>query len=304
MYYKKAFAFSITLWIIASLLFATVVILRFAKDEVGLSQGLNNKLQTQMIAESVLESLKFYVPTADYTMTSLKNTLLDGTKYPLPHEIILDGREYNITKEIIISLKDTSGMLNILYSSSKMVSHSLVSPNNEELLSLLADSLGDWIDEDDLKKINGAETNTYIRLGKNMMVRNSKSIQDIYELKLIKGFEQVAITKIKSNIYYGRSSSLNLMLIDNKYYLSALLGIDTKRISNLFELRTDTPKKYIKNIMRLENYNDDYMGFTLSKQFIIKIKVQRLEAKTCINAILSFKKLRDRPYLIISYSLY
>ena len=304
MYYKKAFAFSITLWIIASLLFATVVILRFAKDAVGLSRGLNSKLQTQMMAESVFESLKFYIPTADYTMTSLKNTFLDGTKYPLPHEIIVDGREYNITKEITVSLKDTSGMLNIMYSPSKMLSYSLVSPNNEELRSILTDSLDDWTDEDDLKKINGAEQNNYVSLGKKRVVRNLRSIQDIHELKLIKGFEQVALSKIKSNLYYGRSSSLNLMLIDNKDYLSTLLGIDTRRVSNLLELRKDTPKKYINNIMGLENYNDDYMGFILSKQFIVKIKVQKEKAETRLNAIISFKKSRDRPYLTISYSLY
>jgi len=304
MYYKKAFAFSITLWIIASLLFATVVVLRFAKDEVDLSRGLNSKLQTQMMAESVFESLKFYVPTADYTMNSLKNTLLDGTKYPLPNEIIVDGREYNVTKEITISLKDTSGMLNIMYASSKILSHSLVSTNNEKLIAILRDSLDDWRDIDDLKKINGAEQNSYVSLGKKTMVRNLRDIQDIHELKLIKGFDQIALSNIKNTLYYGRSSSLNLMLIDNSRNLATLLEVDTRTISNLFELRKDSPKKYIKNIMRLENYNDDYMGFALSKQFIVKIKVKREDAETRLNSMISFQQLGDRPYLTISYSLY
>ena len=46
------------------------------------------------------------------------------------------------------------------------------------------------------------------------------------------------------------------------------------------------------------------MGFSLSKQLIVKIKVQREDAETRLNAIISFKKLGDRPYLTISYSLY
>ena len=295
--YKKAFAFSITMWIIASLLFATVVIVRFAKDELGLSKGLNNKLQTMLIAESVLEVLKFYVPTADYTSTSLKNTLLIDSKYPLPSEIIIDGREYNITKELSISLRDTSSMFNIMYEPSVSLAYALTSKNSEDLVLILKDSLKDWTDTDNVTSVNGAEQSSY----KTVAVRDTKAIQDIHELKLIKGFDKIDIETIKENCYYGRGGSSNLMLIKNRRYLAHLLGTDESFMKSMLELRESEPLKFQKNLNTLAGYDDEYMGFWLSKQFLIRIKVKKERAQTYINAIISFKAVNNRPYITVSY---
>ena len=296
-FYRKAFAFSITMWIIASLLFATVVILRFAKDELGLSKGLNNKLQTQLMAGSVLESLKFYVPTADYTSTSLKNSLLVNTEYPLPSEIIVDGREYNITKELSISLRDTSSMFNIKSIPSKLVAYSLTSKNSEDLVSILKDSLDDWRDVDNVAGVNGAEQSSY----KKVLVRDTKAIQDIHELKIIKGFDKIDIERIKDNFYYGRGSPLNLMLIKNRRYLAHLLGTDESFMENMLELRQTEPLKFRKNLNNLPGFDDEYMGLWLSKQFLINIKAKKERAETRIKAIISFKQLGNRPYITVSY---
>lgn len=300
---KSAFAFSITLWIIASILLATVVILRFAKDEVKLSQGLKDKLQTQMMALSVLESVKFYVPTANYGFTSLSNTLLDDIAYPLPSEIIVDGREYNLSKNITLSLKDTSAMQHVMYGSSKLISQSLTTKSTDDLASILENSLADWRDDDDLVRSNGAEQNVYDSSNEKRLVRNNRAIQDIHELKLLKGFDKINFNTIKSNLYYGRRGSMNLMLINNQRYLATLLGVDENFMANLLELRASEPSLFIKGIGRVEGFNDDYMGFALSKQFIIKIVVQRGKARSILEALLSFKVLNERPYIIVSFRL-
>lgn len=302
-HYKKAFAFSITMWIVASLLLATVVLLRFAKDEVILSTGLNDKLQTQLVAQSVLESLKFYVPTADYTLVSLKNRLLEHSLYPLPSEIIVDGREYNISKEITIALTDTSGMLNVMYSSSKLMAQVLSTQKEEELSDVLNDSLKDWRDKDNVARVNGAEQNTYASMRKKVWVRNTSAIQDIHELSLIQGFEKVDFKKMNANLYYGRGASLNLMLISNKRYMAFLLGVDENFIEKLFELRQSEPLKFRKNLSLLPNYNDEYMGFSLSKQFKTVIKVRQGRARTVLTAMISFKPLSSRPYVTVSYKI-
>ena len=301
--HKKAFAFSITMWIIASLLFATVVILRFAKDEVKLSSGLNDKLSTQLMAESLLESLKFYVVTGDYTATSLKNNLLSKSIYSLPSEIIVDGREYNLSKQMSISLQDTSGILNIMHTPSSIVAQVLSSEEAYDLQGILKDSLDDWRDEDNVARVNGAEQNAYQALDKKNKVRNTKAIQDIHELKLIHGFDQVDFKHIESNFYYGRGTSTNLMLVKNADYLAFILGVDKNFIEKMFELRKSEPMKFRQNIMRLPNYNDDYFSFGLSRQFKVKIKVQKGNARSILKVMISFKKLNSRPYMILSYTL-
>lgn len=302
--HKKAFAFSITMWIIASLLFATVVILRFAKDEVGLSRGLNSKLETDLMATTLLESLKFYVPTADYTSTSLKNELLSDTKYPLPSEIIVDGREYNVTKEMTLSLKDTSGLLNVTYGSSSFMAKALTSPKEEALSSRLKNSLDDWRDEDNIPKINGAEQSSYRSLDKKVKVRNNHAIQDTHELKLIYGFDKIDFKRIESNLYYGKGSTMNLLLIENSGYLANLLGTDEAFIEDTLAVRESDPKSFMQIIGKLPSYNDDYMGFWLSKQFMVTIVARKGVARTIIKATITFKQIHDRPYMTLSYVSY
>ncbi|CAA6813803.1 MAG: Unknown protein [uncultured Sulfurovum sp.] len=301
--HKKAFAFSITMWIIASLLFATVVILRFAKDEVKLSSGLNDKLTTQLMAESLLESLKFYVVTGDYTSTSLKNNLLSKSIYSLPSEIIVDGREYNLSQQMSISLQDTSGMLHVMHTPSSIVAQVLSPEEGYDLQGILKDSLDDWRDEDNVARVNGAEQNAYQALDKKNKVRNTKAIQDIHELKLIHGFDQVDFKHIESNFYYGRGTSANLMLVKNADYLAFILGVDKNFIEKMFELRESEPMKFRKNIGALPNYNDDYFSFGLSKQFKVKIKVQEGNSQSILKVMISFKKLNSRPYMTLSYTL-
>lgn len=301
--HKKAFAFSITMWIIASILFATVVILRFAKDEVKLSQGLKDKLQTQMRVLSVLESLKFYVPTADYTFTSLKNSLLSDIEYPLPSEIIVDGREYNISKNISFSLRDTSSMLHVMYGSSEMIAKSLTTHSTNDLSSMLKDSLDDWRDEDNLVRSNGKEQNSYASSDKKIIVRNTRAIQDIHELKLINGFEKIDIRTIKSNLYYGRGSSINLMLISNQRYLASLLEVDENFMLKMLELRENEPLLFRKNISGLKAFNDDYMGFWLARQFLIEIVATEGSAKSILDVTMNFKVLNERPYITVSFML-
>lgn len=300
---KRAFAFSISMWIIASLLFATVVILRFSKDELMLSQGLNAKIQTQMMAQDILELLKFYIPTADYTSTTLKNRLLENLPYALPKEIIADGREYKLSSEITLSLKDTSGMVNVTYGSDKSIAELLTEQENEELKHILKSSLKDWRDEDNVAQNNGAEQSNYRSENSKVIVRDNKAIQDIHELSLIRGFNQVDFKTIEENLYYGRGTMLNLMLINNSRYLAWLFQIDDREAKNLLELRAEDIKRFQKAVSKYPTYDDNYMGFYLSKQFVVTIIVKKKRAKSILKSIIYFKSLNDRPYIIISYIL-
>ena len=215
----------------------------------------------------------------------------------LPSEIIVDGREYNITKELSISLRDTSSMFNIQSLPSQFVAYVLTSKNSEDLVPILKDSLDDWRDIDNVVRVNGAEQSSY----KRIVVRDSKAIQDIHELKLIQGFDKIDIKIIKDNFYYGRGVSSNLMLIKNRRYLAHLLGTDESFIENMLELCQSEPLKFIKNLNNLPGFDAEYMGFGLSKQFLVRIKAKRERAQTYINAIISFKQLDKKPYITVSY---
>jgi len=293
---KKAFAFSFSMWIIASLLFATVIILRFAKEEVKLSTALKDKTESNLIASNILEFLKFYVPTANSEYITLENSLLEGkTPYKFPSQLRVDGREYNLSKSISLSVKDTSGLENVMYSSASLISKLLSSDRTTQ--AILKDSLKDWRDEDNIARVNGAEQNSY----EKVVVRDNGAIQDVDELQTINGFNQLPLDRIKEYLYYGRGSGLNMLLIENKSYLALLLNISEEEAQNLLEIKKESIKRFRKALEQIEGYNDEYMGFYMSKQFLVNIVAVKGEAMSSISTIISFKQLSNRPYMTIEY---
>ena len=299
---KSAFALSITIWIVASIMLATAVLLRFSRDYVQLSSALNDKLKTKIVAEDVLENIKYYIFTADYEFDMLSNTLLSNGKYKLPEDIIVDGRKYNISNSISISLKDTSGMLNVTTSPSAQIAYLLTKNREDALQQVLANSLDDWRDSDNVRKANGAEQAYYksLRRERTVIVRNKQDIQDVNELMLIKGFKDVGIKKIKDNIFYGRANFINLTLMSQRY-LASVLGISDRYAKELITLKESSIDDFVKEVYKIENFNDDFMGFSMSKQFLITIVVTQKKAKSIIRTIIDFKGKYPRAYLVVSY---
>ena len=299
---SSAFALSITIWIVASIMLATAVLLRFSRDYVQLSSALNDKLETKIVAEDILENIKYYIFTADYEFDMLSNTLLSSGKYKLPEDIIVDGREYNISNNISISLKDTSGMLNILTSSSVQIAYILTKDREDNLQKVLKNSLDDWRDSDNIRKSNGAEQAYYKSLirEKAIIVRNKQDIQDVNELMLIKGFKDISIKKIKDNLFYGRANFINLTLMSQRH-LASVLNISDRYAKELIALKESNIKDFVKEIYKIENFNDDFMGFSISKQFLITIVVRQKRAKSIIRTIIDFKGMYPKAYLVVSY---
>jgi general secretion pathway protein K len=76
----------------------------------------------------------------------------------------------------------------------------------EENRRIFIDSLRDWIDEDDLVRLNGAEKEYYEKLG--YQPRN-RPLSTLDEITLVKGMENSIYNKIKPFLFLGKSEGLN-----------------------------------------------------------------------------------------------
>ena len=301
---KKAFALSIVLWIVAALLFGIATLAMLSKDTFSLTKGVNNKLKTRLIAEDVLELLKFYILTADYDSTSFMNNNLNNFSYKFPNKITTDYSWNKIGENTQIRIKDTSSMLNVFSTPPQLIASLATGDNERQFRYVLNDSLTDWIDKDNIVSLNGAESSTY-ELQKNVAykIRNSKAIQDVEELKLVQGFDLLSAEKwnlLKNKLFYGKGSVSNLMLID-KSLLKQLLKITENEAEVLMKIRNEDYIKFMKLILLNKAYNDEFMGFYLSKQLRIEIKVSVDEATTIIDSVIDFKRLKDKLYTVIDY---
>lgn len=303
---RDGFALAIVLWIVAALLAGVAYFTLFSKEELQTTQQLDNKLEANLQAQSTLASLKYYIMTADYDGRSVFNTL-DVKNFSLPHRIILDGREYNLSKNISISLQDTSALIDVFYPDPVLLAKMATDQNDRQLFYTLRDSIKDWRDEDNIVSLNGAEE-SYYRLKKNLLYgpRNSPAVQSVDEIRIIKGFADLSKQKwndVKKYLYYGYGATVNLALIDDRY-LSKLLGLNFLEARTLKTLRTKDLDKFIQEIQKLKTYNDEYMGFYLSFNIFLKIKVQVGDTVSKISTIIKFKNTVQNKAVVENYSAF
>ena len=303
---KKAFALSITLWIVAALLFAIATLATLSKDSFYLTKGLNDKLKTQLIAEDVLESLKFYVLTANFDSASFKTAIFDDFKYKFPHQIVADNRWYIIDENISLRVQDTSNMLNVMKTSPVTIANLATNSEQRQLRYVIEDSINDWKDKDNIVSLNGAESSKYeLQANLKYKIRNSVAIQNEEELRLINGISAIEEQKwkiLKTKLYYGEGNIANLALVDANY-LGFLLNINESQANALIQTRKTNMAKFIKLAYQSKEFNEEHMAFVLSKQLKIEIRVNAQNATSIILTLIDFQLKRNHVYSIIKYKI-
>ena len=301
---REGFALAIVLWIVAALLAGIAYFSFFSKENLQITKELDNKLKAKLQAQSLLEALKYYILTADFDSRSVKNDLKINS-LTLPRQIILDGREYNITKEISISLQDTSSLIDVFSPNTTLIAKMATDQNKRELFYTLRDSIRDWMDDDNVVSLNGAEE-AYYKLKKNLLYgpRNSPAIQSINELRLIKGFDEMSNRQWESlsrYLHYGGDSYINLALLDDKY-LGKLLDLNFLEAHTLKTLRDKDLEKFKYMIRKLKNYNDEVMTFFPSFNIKIDLSMRFFNTESIISSTIRFKKNGSNSVIVQNYT--
>jgi len=305
---KKGFVLAIVLWIVAAILLGITTIAIFSKDTVSLSQSLQDKLVTRMESQDVLEGLKFYIITANFDNISFINSNLKDFTYNFPDRLISDGRWYNLNDTVKIKLLDTSSLLNIVTADPNLIAAIAAKNLQNQLKYSIADSIKDWRDKDNFMHLNGAENSTY-ELKKKVAykIRNNRGIQDVEEMRLINGIDSLTIPQwnaFKGKLYYGFSAGItNLDLIDVKY-LAYILNFSEADAQILVDIRSKDLQKFMNIVYALPQYNDQYMGFYLTRQIKIEIQVTKNKAKSILKTMIYFKPTKDRQYTTVTYAIY
>ena len=302
---RKGFALSIVMWIVAALLLGIVLILNLSKESLTLTKGVQDKLVARLQAQSYLEVLKYYVITADFDSYKLINDV-DVVSYKLPKQIVLDGRDYNLTKNVTVSMRDASSMVNLFYPNEQTIA-ALASQENSALYYTIKDSIKDWKDADSEVGLNGAE-DEYYKKKKDVFykTRNYPALQSVDELRLIKGIDtlsQKKFDKLKTYIYSSQNGAVvDLALVDPEYF-SKLLHVDIETAQEMVNLKYSNYAKFV-NLIRKNRYFDESMGFGLSFNIFIKLKVKVGDAIVYLETFVDFRKNKYRDLTTDSYRIY
>lgn len=196
------------------------------KEHLRFGLTLSEKMQSIVSAHSALNLFLFSALPSRFQFREL--LLFQGERYlglsslPLngtPVTISFNGTYFqsisNTTKgtfslyPVIISLQDTNGLISLTtYSTDileRLLKHQGIPP---ETRAIILDSLLDWIDPDDLSRLNGAERQFYQREGKPYTPRNY-ALQFKEELLYIRGMTPEYYRKLSPHLTILPNSGFN-----------------------------------------------------------------------------------------------
>jgi general secretion pathway protein K len=241
----------IVLWFIV----IVTIIVAVLANETRLSAKvvLHNKIGMQTWSD-ILKALRVA------EMELLINRMPDppGTEEVPPSErknkkYRFDGRildlTYPIPETVTVRIYDNAGKINLQRLSKRKLRQLLEKRigNDPEKLGTLLDAWQDWIDKDDLKRVNGAEKDYYETLSPPYEPRNSR-IETVEELLLIKGFAEVfkEVEMDTAFTVYGNRTNINPNLATREA-LMLLPGIDEESVNTILTQRSEQEFKSHKD---------------------------------------------------------
>lgn len=178
----RGFALVIVLWVLAGLTVVAVAVAASARVSSEGTKLLRDRVRAEAAFMSTAARIQFIASTSRSNFNGYEG--LRGRLY-------LDGRPMEVADGEQVTLQDSRGLVNLNNASAQQVSQLLVQCGvNADAAAALADALGDYIDIDDLKRLNGAEAFEY-RLRGNLPAPRNAPLLSREELWRIQGWADI-----------------------------------------------------------------------------------------------------------------
>lgn len=270
-----------------------------SRDIVGTSRQLLDKLTASLEAGSAVEKIKFIGATGRYGEWYLENP---GGNKEFPLRLSLRGDAMTAGNSEI-RLIDSAAKLGVRPPNTDLLKKILLAGGVAAAdIAVAVDSLEDWLDEDDLKHLNGAET-YYYRSEQSLgySPRNMVFMQSADELQLIRGFQGKVYGLLQNEILDTRGGTLNINTADAAM-MSAVLGIDSEGGRRLVQLRDKkgflTQTDLIGQTGNGLTFMDEYITTFPSMTLAVDIRTRVNEAGCFIKAIINFRPGREKPFAV------
>ena len=253
-------ALLIVLWVITLLMVLVMSFSFLTRTEANSTVFFRDGVQKKFFAEAALERAIMEI----YHRQTYKNqtVVLEGNEV-----VRIDGKAYNGsigTGRYIFRLFNESGKINLnrMGASSRVILNNLLVNLGitKETADIIVDSILDWIDTDDLKRLNGVESEYYQSLPNPYKAKNAR-LDTVEELLLIKGMSPDIFfgTKEKKGlIHFITIYSDNVRVNINaapKEVLMSLPEMTEDVVNRIIELRESAEFKTIQDIQAISGIN-------------------------------------------------
>lgn len=175
---EAGFVLAITLWLLAGITIAVALMTLWSLDQVTEARIAHERLQDELAVAGTRDTLLYIAATRELTRAGLpveplaaeqrSLRLLDEmgglNRDPIGGELRLDGTPYLGMRATRFSIQDEAGLYSVVLPSEQGLDHFLRTQGvPDESVARLRDTLLDYIDSDELKRLNGAERREYER---------------------------------------------------------------------------------------------------------------------------------------------
>jgi general secretion pathway protein K len=300
---QKGSATILTLLVSAVILTVAIGFNWIVKEHLKAAEGLKVKAEAMMEARSTYDSLMYYILTGQLTqkeiLFSREQNVLGVQRIPLGRTGIKLGNG------VFVRVQDSSSLVSLVGSDVEVLKRlAAVLGAKPETVSTLADSFSDWIDTDDLSRLNGAESSYYRFEGKAYGPRNFP-LQYKDELALIRGMDAELYAKMAPYLTVLPSLGFNPNAADDAT-LMAYLDIDQEALDKLRGYITQQPVGTDAEILtltgKLMKTQDFGVNFFPSPFFEIAIEVGSPRVLYRLNAGVDVRPKAISPYGVVYWT--
>jgi general secretion pathway protein K len=300
---ERGSATILTLLISAVILTVAIGFNWIVKEHLKAAEGLKIKAEGMVEARSTYDSLIYSILSGQLTQ---KEILFSGEQTVLGIKRIPLGKNgIRLANGIFVQIQDSSSLVSLVTPDVEVLKRLAgVVGAPQETLNSLADSFLDWIDPDDLKRINGAESFYYQTEGKPYVPRNSP-IQYKAELAFIRGMDSEIYAKMEPYLTILPSMGFNPNTASD-VTLMAYLDIDKDTVEKLKNYVAQRPiimdSEIFALIGKIPKRDPEGFNYFPSPFFEITVTVGNPKSIYTLNAGVDIRPTPTSPYGVIYWT--
>lgn len=176
--------------LLISAVLGILVTLTAYKSRLLVMQGhlIGNSSIAQQVVDDTAAELVFKLTTSSVWLLGPKASRLESAE--LPKELNFYGSSFKMG-DVDVTIQDLSGLVSIIPFDEdgfkNLLRHKGIA---SETINTVNDSLQDWMDNDDFRRLNGAEASDY----DNPNFPRNAYVQSLYELKEVNGVDEMVFS--------------------------------------------------------------------------------------------------------------
>jgi general secretion pathway protein K len=267
------------------------------KEHIRASETLRDKTEAVLKARSAFDMLLYLLLNGEMMRNEIIVSGMEGITDL--KAIPLDGKEIEVTQAVHARLRDSNGRISLVNVDRFVLERLIRNTGIVDNPSVPVDSLLDWIDEDDLTRLNGAEKDYYESVGSPYRPRNY-ALQYLEEVRFIRGFSDELWNRIQPNITMLPSAGFNPNTASDDN-LKAYLNIGDDAVRNLREymsLKTVATDAELYAIVGRRIDSEEGIYYLPSFNLDIALRVGEPRNLYTITAGLSIGQRTSSPYTV------